>query len=76
MGYGRAVRLKPGAPTRDVTQVGRGDYIQTRDGWKKIASNTAKGAERTPRNWDVRTTDGCNYDMWQVIRYAKADDLE
>ena len=62
------MRLKLGAPTRDVTEVGRGDYIQTRDGWKRIVSNTAEGAERVPRNWEVQTADESSYDMWQVIR--------
>ena len=70
------MNLKPSVSHRDVTEVGKGDYVKIRDQWKCIESNTAEGAERAPRNWTVRTEDGGEYDMWQVGLYAKAEDFE
>ncbi len=64
-----------GPKARSVTEVGRGDYIKVGDQWKKIVSNSAAGAQSTPRNWVVRTEGGGEYSMWSINAYAKADDL-
>ncbi len=69
-------RLKSNAPSRDVTQVGPGDYVKIGSTWQKISSNSAHGAEHTPRSWTVRTTDGGEHGMFGINRYAKAEDLE
>ena len=69
-------QLKPEAPVRSATDVGAGDYVKVNGQWKPIASNSAEGSERTPRNWTVRTEDGASYDMYSISRYAKAADLE
>jgi hypothetical protein len=69
-------RLKSNAPSRDVTQVGPGDYVKIGSQWQKISSNTAHGADRTPRSWSVRTESGSEHGMFGINRYAKADDLE
>lgn len=69
-------RIKRDAPTRRVTEVGRGDFVKIRGVVREIESNTAHGAVRTPRDWIVRTTDGGSYGMFDVDRYAKAEDLE
>lgn len=69
-------RLKPGGvPSRTCTDVGPGDYAKIGPSWERIESNTAYGAERAPRDWTVRTESG-SYGMFQVGRYAKAEDLE
>lgn len=62
--------------SRDVTEVGRGDYVKIGQHWKKIEANTASGQVRTPKSWTVRTTDGAEYGMFQINRYAKAEDIE
>jgi hypothetical protein len=69
-------RLKSDTPSRSVNEVGRGDYVKIGAQWKRIESNSASGAERTPRNWTVTTEDGASYDMWSINRYAKAEDLD
>jgi len=69
-------RLKSNAPSRSVTAVGAGDYIKIGSHWEKIASNSATGAERTPRSWSVRTESGGEHGMFGINRYAKAEDLE
>lgn len=69
-------RLKSKVPARSVTDVGAGDYVKVNGRWEPIASNTAKGAARTPRSWTVRTTGGASYGMFEIDRYAKAEDLE
>lgn len=63
------------ASSRSVTEVGPGDFVKVGNEWKAIRSNTAYGAERTPRNWTVTTEDGGVYDMWGINLYAKAEDL-
>lgn len=68
--------LKSSAPSRSVTDVGPGDYIKIGSSWQKIASNTAHGAEHTPRSWSVRTECGGEHGMYGIKRYAKAEDLE
>lgn len=69
-------RLKSDAPSRGVTEVGPGDFVKIGSQWKPIESNSAHGAERTPRDWTVRTSDGGAYGMFGVNLYAKAEDLE
>lgn len=71
------MNLKSSAPNRSVTEVGPGDYVKVGPGrWERIESNSAHGAERTPRNWTIRTESGRSLGMWDVHRYAKAADLE
>ncbi len=67
--------LKSGAPSRNVTEVGPGDYVKIGSRFEKITSNSAHGAEHTPRSWTVRTENG-TYDMMSINRYAKAEDIE
>jgi hypothetical protein len=69
-------RLKSNAPSRSVTDVGRGDYVKIGSQWQKIESNSASGAEHTPRSWTVRTEGGGEHGMFGINRYAKAEDLE
>lgn len=68
-------RLRPDAPSRSVTEVGRGDYVKVGSRWERIESNSAAGAPRTPRDWTVQT-EGGTYGMYGINRYAKAEDLE
>lgn len=68
--------LKSDAPSRSVTDVGRGDYVKIGGQWKEIASNSAAGSERLPRDWTVTTTDGCSYGMFSINRYARKGDLD
>lgn len=67
--------LKQGAPARNVSEVGQGDFVKVRGHFYEIANNTAHGAEHTPRNWTITTTTGESFDMWSVERYAKAEDM-
>ena len=69
-------QLKQEAPSRGCTEVGEGDFVKVRGSWKRISSNTAKGASHTPRHWTIRTEDGGEYGMFNIDRYAKAEDLE
>jgi hypothetical protein len=71
-----SLKLKKDAPSRNVTQVGRGDYIKVNGRWEQITSNSAFGAERPPRSWTVRTEAGNSYDLYHIDLYAKAEDLE
>lgn len=64
------------APDRSVTDVGPGDYVKIGSHWERIAHNSAHGAERTPRDWTVRTEGGSSYGMYNINRYAKAEDME
>jgi len=68
--------LKSSAPSRNVTQVGPGDYVKVGERWEKITSNSAFGADRTPRSWTIATDAGNTYGMYHINRYAKAEDLE
>lgn len=68
--------LKRDAPSRSVTDVGKGDFVKIGTQWREIHSNTAAGAQRTPRNWTVTTTDGGSHGMHGIRRYAKAEDME
>lgn len=68
--------LRDGAPARSATEVGPGDYVKVGSQWREVASNSAFGAERLPRSWEVRTVDGGSHGMLGVQRYAKAQDME
>ena len=61
--------------TRSVTEVGPGDFVKVGQKWEKILTNSAHGAERTPREWSITTTSGGTYGMYHVSAYAKASDL-
>ncbi len=67
--------LKSNAPSRSVTDIGPGDYVKIGSHWEQIRSNSAHGAEHTPRSWTVRTESG-EHGMYGINRYAKAEDLE
>lgn len=69
-------RLKSDAPSRNVTQIGPGDYVKIGSSWRRVSSNSAQGAEHTPRSWSVTTEDGGSHGMFGINRYAKAEDLE
>lgn len=69
-------RLKSDAPSRSVQDVGPGDYVKIGSHWEKVTSNTAQGAEHTPKSWSVRTESGREHGMFGINRYAKAEDLE
>lgn len=64
------------APSRSATDVGPGDYVKIGSSWQKIASNSAHGAERTPREWTVRTEGGGSHGMYGINAYAKHEDME
>ena len=68
--------LKSGAPSRSVTDVGPGDYVKVKGRWKRIESNSAEGQIRAPRSWAIRTEGGEHFGMYDIDRYALADDLE
>ena len=68
--------LKSSAPSRSVTDIGPGDYVKIGSHWEKVASNTAQGAEHTPRSWTVKTESGSEHGMFGINRYAKVEDLE
>ena len=68
--------LKSNAPSRSVTDVGPGDYVKIGSHWEKVTSNSAHGADHTPRSWTVRTEGGGEHGMYGINRYAKAEDLE
>lgn len=71
------ITRKPDAPpSRSVAEVGPGDYVKIGSRWERIAHNSAAGAERTPRDWSVRTESGASYGMWSINAYAKAEDME
>lgn len=63
------------APSRSVTDVGPGDYVKIGSHWERIRSNSAHGAEQTPRSWTVTTEGGGSYGMYGINRYAKAEDM-
>ena len=72
---------KPDAPSRDVTEIGPGDFIKTSRSsasWVKVARSAAHGAERLPHHHDPIITDeyGQRHSMMGVYRYAKAEDME
>ena len=66
--------LKPDAPSRDVTEVGAGDYVKIGSSWHEIRSNSAYG-RKLPREWTVETIDGHKVGMYGIRRYAKAEDI-
>jgi len=55
-------------------EVGPGDFVLVRGQWEEITSNTAYGEVHVPREWTIETTHG-TYSMWDIDRYAKADEL-
>lgn len=70
------MKLKPNAPSRGALEVGPGDYVKIGQSWRKIVSNTAYKAECTPRSWTITTESGRSHSMWNVNRYAKAEDFD
>jgi hypothetical protein len=68
--------LKPSTAGRSVTEIGPGDYIKVGTQFLQVASNSAAGASRTPREWTIKTIDGSTHGMWDVRRYAKSEDME
>ena len=68
--------IKDKAPSRDVTDIGPGDYVKIGSRFEKVTSNSAHGAEQLPRNWTIRTEGGGTYGMYDIARYAKAEDVE
>ncbi len=66
-------KLEDRPPVRSVTDVGPGDYVKVRGTWKKIVTNTAH-ARPLPRVWRIETDDGEDYGMFDIDRYAKAED--
>lgn len=71
-----ASRLKTDAPTRGVTEVGPGDFVKIGSRWERITTNSAQGAPHAPRSWAIRTEGGGSYGMYDIGRYAKAEDLK
>ena len=69
-------RIKTSAPSRSVQEIGPGDYVKVGGRFEKVSSNSAHGADHTPRNWTVTTEGGRSYSMWDIGRYAKAGDVE
>ena len=63
-------------PPRSCTQVGPGDFVLTRQGWARIATNTAHRRLFLPRTWTVITEDGRELGIYDCLRYAYAKDLE
>jgi hypothetical protein len=72
------VEPRAGAPVRSVTDVGRGDFVKVRGEWKRLLEQPVSAGvnEKLPSNWYCETEDGGSYDMYQVDRYAKAQDME
>ncbi len=67
---------KPDAPSRDVIEVGGGDFVKVRGEWRRIKHNTAEGLERAPSNWAITVDTGYVFSPYEIERYAKAEDLE
>jgi len=67
--------LKKDAPSRNVGEVGKGDFIKVGSVWKEIAHNSGEGPEYQS-DWSVETTDGSRHGMFNIKRYAKKEDLE
>jgi hypothetical protein len=69
-------RLRDAMSTmRAVTEIGPGDYVKVGECWERVESNSAFGAERTPREWTIQTEQGART-MYDIRRYAKAEDLK
>lgn len=67
--------LREDAPVRSCTEVGRGDYVQTKQGWRKIRRNTAFRRWFIPKTWTVEIEDGSELGVFDCLRYAKPCDL-
>lgn len=64
------------SPSRGVQEIGRGDYVKIGSHWKRVESNSGQGKPGFPRDpWTIRTEDGGSYGMWDINRYAKAEDM-
>jgi hypothetical protein len=68
------MRLKTEDLVRSYKEVGSGDFVQVKDGWKRIAEEP-ETESRIPNEWKITTEDRCVYNGWRVLRYAKAEDL-
>jgi hypothetical protein len=71
-----AKRLKDWTTHRNAMEVGPGDYVKIGTRWERIASNTAHGSKSLPRSWSVSTENGRSYGMFEIMRYARAEDME
>ena len=69
------MQLKDSHKSRNVSEVGEGDYVLIGSTWKRITHNTAAGEQRIPKDWTVTTEGGNRYSMYEINRYAKAEDL-
>jgi hypothetical protein len=71
------VKRDSAAQARSVTEVGPGDFVRPvgEGPWQEIASNSAYGAEKLPREWVVTLIDGRRIGMWGIGAYAKREDL-
>jgi hypothetical protein len=67
--------LRMDVPTRSVTDVGPDDFVKVDGVWEQIVWNTAYGVKHTPRQWTVSTVFGVR-SMWDIDRYARAEDFE
>lgn len=66
---------KSDSPNRSVTDVGVGDFVKVGTSWLKITDNPAHGSAQTPRSWAIGAENGRTYGMFQIGRYAKAEDM-
>lgn len=69
-------RLKRNVPTRSATDVTKGDYVKVKGQWERILDNTAFAATTHPRTWTVTLENGDVWGMYNIDRYAKAEDME
>jgi hypothetical protein len=70
------LRQKDDAPVRSVTEITTGDYVKVGSRWQRVASNSAAGENRTPRDWTVQLENGASRGPMSINRYAKAEDIE
>ena len=70
------LRRKYNAPIRSVTEITTGDYVKVGSHWQRVASNSAAGADHTPRNWTVQLENGASRGPMGINWYAKAEDIE
>ena len=74
------MKLKEDTPVRGVDDVVAGDYLQTEDGqWHRIDQfirpEVPAGKRERPSRW-IFVTEGRNYGIFDVKRYAKPEDFE
>lgn len=65
----------PHSPNRDVTEVDPGDYIKVGDRRLPIVTNSAYQSSSLPHSWEIVTGEG-TYGMYDIYRYAKAEDMQ